>query len=247
LTQRSRLREAEITIRTREGLLRRSLERTRQMAGRLINAQEAARAEIARDLHDDVSQKLAYISIGVNNLRRAIGSTQDPQMQAQFADLERETHNTFEGLRRMSHDLHPVTLRLLGLVPALRSHCGEVAQRQGVHVDFSSSEDVGTVNPEVAVGMFRIAQEALRNGIIHGGATHLAVTLERYGDRLELVVSDNGHGFDVNAVQQHGGGLGLVTMEERANLVGGEITVTSNVGRGTTVRMRAPATLTASV
>ena len=163
------------------------------------------------------------------------------QTQQAFEELERETRNTFEGIRRLSHDLHPATLRLLGLAPALRSHCDEVAKRQGVEVTFSSGDNVGTVHPDVAVCFFRIAQESLRNGIVHGGAKHLAVTLTRSDDQLELAVADDGRGFDVNAVQSNGGGLGLVTMEERANLVGGDVSIASEVGRGTTVRVRGPA------
>ena len=139
LGQRARLRRADNTIRAREASLRTSYDRIRHMAGRLINAQEAARADIARDLHDDVSQKLAYVSIGVNSLRNATGNIQDPQTQQVFEELERETRNTFEGIRRLSHDLHPATLRLLGLAPALRSHCNEVAKRQGVEVQFSTA------------------------------------------------------------------------------------------------------------
>ena len=147
--------------------------------------------------------------------------------------------NTFDGIRRLSHDLHPATLRLLGLAPALRAHCNEVAKRQGVEVQFSSAEGVGTVHPDVAVCFFRIAQESLRNGIVHGGAKHLGVTLDRSGDQLDLAVVDDGRGFDVHAVQSNGsGGLGLVTMEERVNLVGGDISIVSAPGRGTTVRVR---------
>ena len=224
LRQRARLRSADNTIRASEASLRTSYDRIRQMAGRLINAQEAARADIARDLHDDVCQKLAYVAIGVNTLRTGTGNIADPETQRVFDDLDREMDNTFDGIRRLSHDLHPATLRLLGLAPALRAHCSEVAKRQGVEVKFSAGEGVGTVHPDVAVCFFRIAQESLRNGIVHGGAKHLAVTLDRSGDQLDLAVVDDGGGFDVHAVQSNGnGGLGLVTMEERVNLVGGTI------------------------
>ena len=96
-----------------------------------------------------------------------------------FEELERETRNTFEGIRRLSHDLHPATLRLLGLAPALRSHCDEIAKRQGVEVPFSVGENFGAVHPDVAVCFFRIAQESMRNSIAHGGAKHLTVTLTR--------------------------------------------------------------------
>ena len=106
---------------------------------------------------------------------------------------------------------------------------------------YSSGDNVGTVHPDVAVCFFRIAQESLRNGIVHGGAKHLAVTLTRSDDQLELAVADDGKGFDLNAVRSNGGGLGLVTMEERAKLVGGDVSIVSEVGRGTTVRVRGPA------
>ena len=242
LRQRARLRSADNTIRASEASLRTSLERIRHMAGRLINAQEAARADIARDLHDDVCQKLAYVAIGVNTLRTGTGNIADPETQQIFDDLDREMDNTFDGIRRLSHDLHPATLRLLGLAPALRAHCNEVAKRQGVEVQFSSAEGVGTVHPDVAVCFFRIAQESLRNGIVHGGAKHLGVTLDRSGDQLDLAVVDDGRGFDVHAVRSNGnGGLGLVTMEERVNLVGGDISFISAPGRGTTVRVRGSA------
>jgi signal transduction histidine kinase len=237
LTQRARLRRADDTIRASEASLRTSYERIRHMAGRLINAQEAARADVARDLHDDVCQKLAYVAIGVNTLKTGTGNIADPEMQQVFEDLDREMDNTFDGIRRLSHELHPSTLRLLGLTPALRSHCNEVAKRQGVQVQFSGAEEDGTVHPDVAVCFFRIAQESLRNGIVHGGAKHLTVTLNRSGDQLDLAVVDDGRGFDVSAAQSNGGGLGLVTMEERVNLVGGDLSIVSDPGRGTTVRV----------
>ena len=117
LQSRSRLRRADTTIRAREASLRTSYERIRQMAGRLINAQEAARAEIARDLHDDVCQRLTSVSMGVGSLKNATGTLEDPKMQEGISELDRETRDAFESIRRLSHDLHPATLRLLGLAP----------------------------------------------------------------------------------------------------------------------------------
>ena len=245
LTQHARLRGAHDTIRARETSLLSSYERIRQMAGRLIHAQEAARAEIARDLHDDICQRLAHVAIGVTSLRTATGDVQDAKTQEGFAELDRDTRNTFDGIRRLSHELHPATLRLLGLVPALRTHCAEVAKRHDVEVLFTAVDEIGRLKPEVAVCLFRIAQESLRNGIAHGGAAHLTVTLERAGDTVELTVSDDGRGFDVDAVRASGGGLGLVTMEERVNLVGGTMSVVSEVGGGATIRVRAAALVTA--
>lgn len=240
MTQRARLRRADATIRARESALRTSYERIKQLAGRLINAQEAARASIARDLHDDVCQRLAHVTLGVTSLKHASGDIQDAPTQLLLDELDRDAHNTFDGIRRLSHDLHPATLRLLGLVPALRAHCNEVAARNGVAVQFSAGDSMGDVNPDVAVCLFRIAQESLRNGIEHGSAEHLTVTLQRDADWLELSVTDDGRGFNVSETWRQDGGLGLVTMEERVNLVGGNLSVASEIGRGTTVRARVP-------
>jgi signal transduction histidine kinase len=242
LHSRARLRRADDTIRAREASLRGSYERIRQIAGRLIHAQEATRAEIARDLHDDVCQRLASVSIGVGTLKNTTGSLGDPKVQDGIAALDRETRDAFESIRRLSHELHPSPLRLLGLEPALRSHCREIEKRHGVHIQFSTTDTIGSIHPDVAVCLFRIAQEALRNSIFHGGAKRMTVTLNRDGEEIDLAVADEGHGFDVAAVRNTGRGLGLVTMEERVNLVGGRTSVVSVPDQGTTVRVRSPAT-----
>ena len=179
LRQRARLRSADNTIRASAASLRTSYDRIRQMAGRLINAQEAARADIARDLHDDVCQKLAYVAIGINTLRAGSGNITDPETQQVFEDLDREMDNTFDGIRRLSHDFHPATLRLLGLAPRYGRTAMKSRSDRASRCSFLSADGIGTLHPDVAVCFFRIAQEALRNGIVHGGAKHLAVTLDR--------------------------------------------------------------------
>jgi signal transduction histidine kinase len=241
LRERARVRRADGVIRASEASLRSSYERIRHLAGQLINAQEAARAEIARDLHDDVCQRLANIGLSVSRLRRATKDTGSPTTTQAFEALDRDAKSALDGIRRLSHDLHPATMRLLGLVPALRSHCLEVAQRHAVEVTFSADEAIGDVRPDLAVCLFRVVQESLRNGITHGGARCLAVTLARDGARFALDVHDDGRGFDVGAAQANRQGLGLVMMEERANLVGGTVEIVSHAGAGTTVRVVAPA------
>jgi signal transduction histidine kinase len=243
LTQRARRRRAEETIRTSEATLRLSYERIRQLAGRLINAQDVVRAGIARDLHDDVCQKLVYISMGLNGLKNSSSCAQDPHAQQTLSDLERDMLLAFDGIRRLSHDLHPAALRLLGLGPALKAHCAEVAKRHNVDVIFEPRGDLGQIHPDVAVCFFRIAQEALRNGLMHGAARRFAVSVARSGDYLELTVTDDGRGFDVEAMHRDGTGLGLVSMEERARLVGSDAHIVSRPEEGTTVRVRGPADL----
>jgi two-component system sensor histidine kinase UhpB len=146
-----------------------------------------------------------------------------------------------DSVRRLSHDLHPATLGLLGLASAIKGHCLEVRKGQGVDVRFVADGDLGHVDREVAVCLFRMAQEALHNGLVHGNASHLVVTLARTRGNVELTVVDDGAGFDPEAARRNGSGLGLVSMEERAYALGGEFHVASSPGLGTTVYVRVPA------
>ncbi len=243
LTHRTRRRRAETALRGREAALRSSYERTRHMAGRLINAQEAARAAIARDLHDDLCQKLVIVSMGVTSLKRSSTRVQDPETQLALSELEGVTNSVFDGIRRLSHDLHPPTLRLLGLAPTLKTYCREVEKRHAVDITYVADRALGQVHADVAVCFFRIAQEALRNGLGHGDARRFDVSLRRSGKYVELLVADDGSGFDLEAVLQNGQGLGLISMEERAHGVGGHVEVVTSLGQGTTIRVTAPADL----
>jgi signal transduction histidine kinase len=239
LTQRTSRRRAEEVIRTREAALRTSFGRIRHLAGRLINAQEAARKDIARDLHDDMCQQLAALSIAVGWLKRSPGHIQDSQTQQALSMLEKETGDVLEGIRRLSHDLHPASLHVLGLIPTLRAHCHEVEKQHHVQVTFETAGDLRHLPPDVAVCLFRIAQESLRNGVVHGDALQFAVSLTRSGEYVELTIADHGRGFDPEAVRD-GGGLGLVSMEERAHAVGGDLHIVTSQ-QGTTIVVRWPA------
>jgi two-component system sensor histidine kinase UhpB len=239
LAQRARRHRAENTIREREATLRTSYERIRHMAGRLITAQEAARASMARDLHDDVCQRLACMGMAVSSLKRLSGDIQDAQAQESFAQLEHETNNMFDEIRRVSHELHPSNLQLLGLAPTLRALCNEVVRRHAVQVSFETEGALRHLPATVALSLFRIAQEALRNGVVHGKAHRLAVSLVRAGDDIELTISDDGNGFDLEAVRRDAtSGLGLLSMEERARGVGADLHIVSGPHTGTTVRVR---------
>ena len=241
LAQRARRRRAEDTIRSREATLRTSYDRTRLLAGKLLHAEEETRAGIARDLHDGVCQDLSSVALVVATLKNSSGRIQDPETQRSLSRLQDETLGVCEELRRLSHDLHPATLRLLGLVSALKAHCAEVEKRHRVQVRFRADGDFADIRSDVEVCLFRIAQESLRNAVAHGGAEQLAVSLTRSGEHIELTVTDNGRGFDVDAVRHAGGGLGLVSMEERARAVGADVQIVSGLHQGTTIRVHAPA------
>jgi len=239
LVQRTRRRRAEDTIVKREATIRTSYERIRRLAGRLINAQEQARASIARDLHDGVCQELAAVSIAVETLKDSTGNIQDAAAQHTLAHVQDYTLTMGEGLRRLSHSLHPATLQLLGLAPALKGHCAEVTKQHGVQVTFTTDGNVQHVHPDVGLCLFRIAQESLRNGVQHGDARQLGVSLAASNGHIELTVTDDGRGFDLESVRRSGG-LGLVSIEERAHLVDGDVQILTAPGKGTTVLVRVP-------
>jgi signal transduction histidine kinase len=240
LTQRASRRRAEQTILKREAALRRSYERIRELSGRLIDAQEAARAEIARELHDDVCQQLVGVAMAVSGLKRSAGHLQDAAAQEALSDLQQRAQGMVEGVRRLSHDLHPATLRLVGPAAALAAHCREVEKRYGVEIGCRTIGNLEHLPPPVALCVFRIAQEALRNGAEHGRARLFAVSLARTADGVELTVTDDGRGFDLEAVRRDGRGLGLISMEERAHRLGGDLRVVTRLGEGTTLRLRIP-------
>jgi signal transduction histidine kinase len=240
LVQRNRRRDAERTVQAREAALRRSYQRIRQLTGRLINAQEVTRAEIARDLHDDVCQDLVGVSVEISTLMRSSGRIQDQRAQRVLTRLQAWALALADSVRRLSHDLHPPTLQLLGLVAALKAHCVEVERRYDVRVAFSAAPHLARVDADVALCAFRIAQEALRNSAVHGKARQLSVSIDWNVGDLELIVADDGQGFDLEEARLTGGCMGLVGMEERAYILGGDVSIATGRGRGTTVRLSIP-------
>ena len=144
-----------------------------------------------------------------------------------------------ENLRLMSHDLHPAVLHQVGLVAALESHRREIARLYGATLDLEIVGEVEPLGEAVRLGLFRIVQEAVRNAATHGRAASVDVMLKRTDGELELTVRDRGTGFDVDAARK-GGGLGLVSMEERARLIKGRIAIDSSPGHGTAIAVLVP-------
>jgi signal transduction histidine kinase len=240
LTERASRRRAEKIVRARESALRASYDRIRQLNARVINAQETARAAIARELHDDVCQELVSVMLELSNLRSS-GHVLGPGALEQLSQLHDTTSSVVAGVRRMSHDLHPATLRLLGLAAAVRAHCIEVERRNDVQVAFESEGELSSVHLDIALCLFRVVQEALRNAAVHGEARRIAVAIRRLENVVALTVTDDGRGFDVDAARQSSGGLGLVSMEERVRLLSGTIEIVSQPTRGTTIVVHIPA------
>ena len=230
-------RQAEEALRTNEAALRQSHVEIEDLAGRLITAQEAERARIARDLHDDISQKLAAISIAMSECTL-------PELHASGELLEvvtavqGQTIELAEDIRLLSHDLHPAALKHAGLVDAVRSHCREFARQQPIDVVVEADGDLAISDSTTALCLYRVVQEALRNIAKHANARQVHVTLRRVEEEVQLAVADDGNGFDLAKAHELGGGLGLRSIEERVRLVGGRLSIDTAPRLGTTLTVR---------
>jgi PAS domain S-box-containing protein len=208
----------------------------REFSGRLINAYEEERARLARELHDDVTQRLAGMAIDAARAERGDRSA------AVFPILR----GLQEGLARLSEDIHALAYRLhptlladLGVAEAIKAECDRVRRREPIRVDVDLAGVPETIPKDVALCLFRVAQEALRNVTRHAAARSVTVSLWNGDDGLALSVSDDGAGFDT-VVEGARATLGLRGMRERVNLVGGRIDIDSKPGKGTNVSVRVP-------
>jgi PAS domain S-box-containing protein len=231
-------KQAEERLRTSEEVLRESHARIRDLAGRLLTAQEEERKRIARDLHDDLSQQLGALSIDLFLLTRQLHAPADP-LHGQILGLQNRITEIIDWIRNLSHDLHSAVLDHLGLSAALEFICTEFRQQEGMHLTLETRGDLATIPADIGLCVYRVVQEALRNIAKHAGATRAAAMLTNTGAALDLCVTDNGVGFDPERVRWHSG-LGLVSMEERIKLLQGSLHITTQAGRGTELRVRIP-------
>jgi PAS domain S-box-containing protein len=213
---------AEDGMRENEALLHATHQEMQDLAGRLIAAQEVERARIARNLHDDLSQQLAGLSIALSGFKRRLASLPGAgDLQDDLSSLQQRTIGLAEDIRHLSHDLHPSAIEHAGLVAALAAHCADIQRREIVTVTFIPEGDFAATSADAALCLFRVAQEGLRNVITHAGARHAEVRLRRRGDFAELTISDDGRGFDIARTGASPKGLGLVSIRGAGQAGGG--------------------------
>src|SRR5262249_38521459 len=222
---------AESALRASEEALRLSNQQIRDLAGKLIAAQEEERRRISRELHDDLNQKLAATAIAISRLKRTLQESPGPIVQ-QLASLQDRVTNLSDDVRRLSHELHPASLEHLGLIGALKAHCAEFQSRETIKVSLSIRNSEVAIAQEVALCLYRVAQESLRNIAKHSGARSTRISLTIQPEATELLVVDSGSGFDLDDAREKGG-LGLVSMNERVQLLGGTFEVQTRPGKGT--------------
>jgi PAS domain S-box-containing protein len=207
--------------------LKRAEEAASGMTRKLVEAQEQERSRIARELHDDIGQRLAMLTIDLDQVRQ-IWPDLPPEVLSRLLDLRQQATQISAGVQSLSHDLHSSQLEYLGAVAGMKSWCKEFGKRQGLQINYSHNVR-STLSTEIGLCLFRLLQEALHNAAKHSGVKRIEVELsENDSAEIQLTIRDSGKGFDVTS------------MRERVRLVNGTIAIESKPRAGTTIRVRVP-------
>jgi PAS domain S-box-containing protein len=205
---------------------------------RLIDAQERERARIARELHDDIGQRLALLTIELEQFRQKFSDLPAEPLY-RIGELRNHSSDIATDVQSLSHELHSSKIEYLGIATALRAFCHDFSHQQNVEIVFAHDEIPRTLPQEISLCLFRVSQEALQNALKHSGSRHFHVELRNSSNEVQLTVRDSGSGFDFNGgLKTHG--LGLISMAERVKLVGGRLSIDSQPHRGTTVCASVP-------
>lgn len=214
--------------------------RLKIISRQLLSVQESERRTLGRELHDTVGQELAAIHLNLTILRSLLPPEATGAVVGRLADSQTLLEDASQHLREVMVELRPPGLDELGLVAALRDHALRVGRRTGMHIAVTGVEPVPKLDPTVAIALFRIAQEALNNVVKHAHASHVSIELRTRSNELLLDITDDGIGFDDRQSRSRSESMGMMTMSERAEAVGGQLAVRSSVGKGTTILVRLP-------
>lgn len=220
--------------------LRRSEDQLRRLTANLLTAQEEERKRVARELHDDVNQRMAMLANEVSTLE------QTPPRSArilreQLRSLCGRVNQLSDDLRNTAHRLHPSALEHFGVVPAIESHCSDFTKLHRIQVKFTHLRVPESIPLEVTLCLYRVTQECLNNVAKHSGASEAAVAIKKKEGDIFLLITDNGKGFDPGLVGSQEG-LGIVGIRERVRLVDGTVSIHSHPGHGTQIEVRVPLT-----
>ena len=209
-----------------------------ELSGRLINAQERERTRLARELHDDFSQRLALLTLELETVAEMI-EVSPKAANARVGELRNAVTSIEDDIRSLSHRLHSSTLETLGLVVSVRSFCADFAKQHGIQIDFVEKEVPKSMPPDIALCLFRIVQEGLRNVSKHSRASRVEVRLEADSKAISLRLSDNGVGFELSQGLASIG-IGIRSMKERTWMLGGRLEVVSQPMQGTQITVFIP-------
>ena len=223
-------RQVEARLLENQEELNQNYKRIRDLAGGLIRAQEEERSRIARELHDDITQQVAMLTVGLDHLE-SLPADKLALAHGELGELRGKTEELALAVREVARQLHSTVLQHLGLSKALKGLCRTFSQQHQIDVSLEA-EDLENLGDDISLCLFRVAQEALNNAVKHGHAKQLTVVLARDAGLIRLQIKDTGIGFDPATSPE---GLGLVSMQERLRLVRGKLTVRSSPGQGTVI------------
>jgi PAS domain S-box-containing protein len=205
---------------------------------RLIEAHEQERTWIARELHDDINQRLALLAIELEKWKQQVPEPA-PEFGVQLEQTRKRVFDISKDVQALSHRLHSSKLEYLGIATVSKSFCRELSEQHKVRIEFTCADIPGNLAPEVSLVLFRVLQEALQNAVKHSRAQDFRVEMRGVPGEILLTVSDPGSGFDTLAATSSRG-LGLISMRERLQLVDGALAIESKPGQGSTIRARVP-------
>ncbi len=221
--------------------VRENREDLKRLTAKLFHSQEEERKRIARELHDEAGQALTGISFTLETIEKGLSAESD-YVKELIADVKKQINRTYQEVRRMSYSLHPVLLTDLGLEPALESYLSSVSKHSGLDIDFKMVGFEDRVDPAIETVLYRLSQEALTNALKHSRAKHFRLSIIKGYPQIIFLAEDDGIGFVSNEFDKTKHGLGLLSMKERAAMLGGKFSLRSSPGEGTRIRIEIPIT-----
>jgi signal transduction histidine kinase len=229
-------KDAEEASRESERILRQNENDLRRLAGELISAHEEERSRFARELHDDLAQRLAVFAIDVGELEKRLADPPAP-VRAKLREMKNDIVRVSQDVHSLSRQLHPSVLDDLGLIKAIESECTGFSKREGIEIVFCHENVPRDLPKDISLPLYRIVQEGLRNISKHACAENISVSLRGFDRDVILSIQDDGIGFDWAEVQEKPG-LGLLSMRERARLIHGELAIRSQPEEGTVITLK---------
>jgi signal transduction histidine kinase len=233
------LRTSDAVLRASQHELRQSRADLRALAGQLLTAQEADRRRISRDLHDDINQRLAMLSMDLRRIEKDPSKDPEP-LRDGIRRVSDGLAAVSDDVRQMAYRFHPSILDDLGLLKAVRRLVNEFSDRTGIQCSYVYKDPVGILPPDVTICIYRVVQECLSNISRHAQASQVEVELMCEDDVVSLSVRDDGVGFDTSHGDQMSGHLGLLSMKERVRMAKGTLDVESAPLHGTQIRVDIP-------
>ena len=232
--------QAEVASRESQSMLQQNEKDLKNLTGRLIYAQEQERSRLARELHDDLAQRLAVFAIEIGRLQQRLANP-SKAVQEQLGEMKKDIIEISQDVHDLSRQLHPSILDDLGLIKAVESECNNFSRREGIEIAFNHKNISTAIPKNLSLSLYRIIQEALHNVSKHACADHVRVSLKGVDHDVLMSVQDDGIGFDPAEVWKKPG-LGLSSMRERVRLINGEFLIRSHEQKGTEITVKVPLT-----